>query len=279
MVFAMALWGSSFIALKIAFAEYAPMFVIFARMLIATLCFMFVLRRVFRFNYHRGDWRWLLLMSACEPCLYFVFEAQALQHTSASQAGMIVSTLPLIVAVLAYFWIGERPRRAQWLGFAVAICGVAGLSLLSEQSAQAPNPLLGNLLQVAAMLCAAVYSVSLKRLSVRYSAFSLTALQAAVGSLFFAPFLLFVPLPDAIHWPALLATVYLGACVTLGAYLLYNYAISRIDVSMAAAYSNLIPVFTLLFAYWLLGEQLSGNQWLAAAVVVSGVLISQLRRS
>ena len=101
---AMALWGSSFVALKIAFADYHPMWVIFLRMLVAAICFLFLLRRVMQFNYHKGDWKRLLGLSLAEPCLYFVFEAKALEYTSAAQAGMIVGLLPLIVALPAGGW-------------------------------------------------------------------------------------------------------------------------------------------------------------------------------
>ncbi|WP_435301706.1 EamA family transporter [Aeromonas salmonicida] len=65
--------------------------------------------------------------------------------------------------------------------------------------------------------------------------------------------------------------VFLGAFVTLGAYLLYNWS-----VTLAAAYVNLIPVFTLLLAYLLLGETLTTLQWLACGAVLLGIAVGQL---
>lgn len=59
--------------------------------------------------------------------------------------------------------------------------------------------------------------------------------------------------------------VFLGACVTLGAYLLYNWSVTQVKVTLAAAYVNLIPVFTLLLAYLLLGRpSMPCNGWPAA---------------
>ena len=80
---AMLLWASSFIALKLAFQVYHPMVVIFARMAIAALCFLLLFRWIWRFDYRAGDYQYLLAMAVAEPCLYFLFEAAALQNTSA----------------------------------------------------------------------------------------------------------------------------------------------------------------------------------------------------
>lgn len=278
LLLAMLLWGSSFAALKIAFAAYESMWVIFLRMLLVALCFLFLRRRVLQFRYQRGDgWR-LLWLSLAEPCLYFSFEAQALQHTSAAQAGMIVGLLPLLVALLAHFWLGERVTRWMIAGSVLALAGVAGLSLLGQPSAQAPNPLLGNFLELLAIICAAAYCVQLKALSARYSPFTLTALQGFSGTLFFLPLALLQPAPAQLDWPALAAIFYLGVVVTFGAYLCYNVAISRLPVTVASTFSNLIPVFSLLIAWLLLDERLSQAQLLCALLVIAGVLLSQRGR-
>lgn len=125
------------------------------------------------------------------------------------------------------------------------------------------------------MVCAAIYSIQLKALSPRYSPFALTALQGLTGSIFFLPLALLAPAPTTISWPAIGAIVYLGAAVTLGAYLCYNIAISRLPVTVASTFSNLIPVFGLLFAFAVLGERFTSGQLWCALVVIIGVVISQ----
>ena len=172
---AMLLWASSFIALKFAFASYSPMFVIWARMIIACGCFVFFIKQFMRFDYKAGDWKLLSVMCLLEPCLYFILEAEALLNTSASQAGTITALLPLFIAVAAYFIVGERVTQRQMLGFVIAFIGVLGLTIFSEVNESAPNPMWGNFLEFGAMFCAALYSVLLKRFSVRYSAVFLTA--------------------------------------------------------------------------------------------------------
>ena len=276
---AMALWGSSFIALKFAFAEIPAMWVIFARMAIGSLIFLLAWRWRGTIRYQAGDWKYLLGLAVCEPCLYFVFEAIALQNTSAAQAGMITALMPLLVAVGAYFALGERITRLTLIGFLLAVAGAIWMSLAGAADASAPNPLLGNFFEFLAMLCAMGYTLLLKHLSTRYSAFMLTAMQAFIGAIFFFPLaLLQEPLPTSVGLQGLLAVLYLGVVVTVLAYGLFNFGVSRLPASQASGFVNLIPVFTLIFAVLLLDERLNSMQMAAAGLVFAGVVISQWRR-
>ncbi|WP_435236355.1 DMT family transporter [Psychromonas sp. PT13] len=275
LIIATFLWGSSFVALKYTVNIYDPIFVVFSRMLITLMTSLLLWRWVKRFEYRAGDWKYLLTMSLAEPCLYYLFEGYALQNTSASQAGVLVSSLPLIVAVLAFYLLKENLSKAIIVGFGLCITGGLLLTYVSPNSTDATNPVLGNFLEFLAMICAAFYSVSLKRLTVRYSPLSLIALQGLSGTLFFAPFLFFTGLPEVHHSDALWGILYLGTFVTLGGYGCYNYALSKVSVLTAAAYSNLIPVFSLLLSAILLGEILNVNQWISIFIIFAGVIVSQ----
>jgi drug/metabolite transporter (DMT)-like permease len=275
LLLAMMLWASSFIALKLAFEFYPPMWVIAGRMMIGLVCFSFFWKYIFNFEYKAGDWRLLLLISACEPCIFFLLESQALLYTSASQAGMMTALAPVLTALAALIFLQERLSLMRWFGFGVALVGVILLTVLGTPNEHAPNPLLGNLLEFCAIICGAIYSVGFKVLCVRYSAISLTALQSFVGTCFFLPIALCTDGSWTFHATGVYAIVYLGIFVTLGAYLLYNLAVSVIPVTKAAAYINLIPVFTIFLAYVFLGERLNLSQWLASSLVFLGVWLTQ----
>ncbi len=277
---AMLLWASSFVALKIAFGVYHPMVVIFGRMAVASICFL-ILFIWFRHlvGYAKGDYKYLLFMALCEPCLYFLFEAKAIENTTASQAGMITAMLPILVALAAAWLLKEHVGLNTWMGSLLAVAGVCWLTLVSVPTSDAPDPLKGNFFEFLAMVCAAGYTVALKHLSNRYSPFFLTAVQAFVGSLFFFPFLLLpsIPLPHHFEPAAGLAVLYLGIAITLGAYGLYNFGLKHIQASKACAYVNLIPVFSVILGWMILGESFSKQQCLAAGLVMVGVYISQCR--
>lgn len=279
LILAMALWASSFIALKLAFEAYDPMVVIFGRMATAAVCFLFVAGRFDRNAWRKQDLKYFLLLVLCEPCLYFLFETHAVQNTSASQAGMVTAVLPLMVAVAAGMILHEKVSRRAMAGFVTAIAGVMLLSLTSVPSGDAPNPAFGNFLEFIAMVCAVGYIITLKKLTDRYSPLFLTALQVFAGTLFFLPFL-WLPgtsLPREFFPVPALSILYLGIFVTIGAYGLYNFGVSRMPASQASAFVNLIPVFTIFLGWLILGEKFTPLQYGASALVFTGVFISQER--
>jgi drug/metabolite transporter (DMT)-like permease len=273
----MLLWAGSFVALKVALRSYDPMVIIFGRMALASFCFLFLRKRFRGIVYRPGDLRAILFMALCEPCLYFLFEIKALENTSASQAGVIAAVLPLLVAVAAFLFLKEHISKKTIAGFIVAIVGSVWLSVSGEVTAQAPQPLLGNFLEFLAMICATGYIVTLKRLTSTLSPLFLTAVQAVVGFGFYLPLLLLpsTTLPTHFDFGAVMAIVYLGTFVTLGAYGLYNFGVSRIPVSQASAFVNLIPVFTLLLGWAILGDKMTLQQYAAVAVILAGVTFSQ----
>lgn len=277
LVLAMVLWASTFICLKLAFRVYDPMVVIFGRMLVASLCalfFPFVFRNI---TFRSKDLKYMVIMVICEPCLYFVFEAKALVHTSASQAGMIAPMMPLLVAIAAWGILKEKLTVKTLFGFLIAVTGALWLSISSEPSQHAPNPIWGNFLEFMAMVCASGYAICLKKLTDHYSSLFLTFLQAFAGAIFFFPILFFpsTMLPVEIVPLPFLSILYLGSVVTLGAYGCYNYGVSQIPASQATAFINLIPVFTLIMSVLILGENFTGIQYLASGLVFVGVILSQ----
>jgi len=278
---AMFLWSSTFVVLKLVFAVFDPMVVLFARMAVACLCLGLIVwwRGGVRFDYRRGDWKWFLLLGMIEPCLYFLFEANALRYTSASQAGMVTTAMPFMAALGAMVYLGERLDWHKWLGLALSCLGIIWLTLSGHPDLHAPNPLLGNLLELCAMACSAAFVLIIKRLSDHYSALVMTGVPALMGCIWFGAGLLLpgVALPAHLPLVPVLMVVYLGACVTLGAYGLHIWAVSRVPVVVATSFNNLIPVMTVLSAWLVLGETLSHGQWLACALVFAGVLLGQRR--
>jgi drug/metabolite transporter (DMT)-like permease len=268
------LWGGSFIAMKIAMRGFSPLLVVFCRMAIASMVFGLLWRRLGGFRAARGDWGGLLFMAFCEPCLYFVFEAWALTQTQASQAAMVTSMLPVLTAIAAARVLKERLEARTMAGLALAVSGVVVMSLTGGPSEQAPHPVLGNCLECIAMFCAVGYIVMAKRLAARHKPLYLTAVQSFTGTVFFAPALLFTPLPEALPLGPVLAVIFLGLGVTFVAYGLYNYGVSRAPAAKAAAFINLIPVLACLLSRIFLDETLEPLQWTGGGMALVGVAVT-----
>lgn len=279
LVLASLIWASSFIALKYAFYTFDPMVVIFGRLFVASIAFLFLWRYISNVKIQKSDIKYLLVMALFEPCIYFIFESQAVANTTAANAGIITALLPLMVAFAARAFLKETLTKNMLIGFALAILGSIWLSLTTNSSQYSPNPLYGNFMEFLAMVCATGYTIMLKHLSNRFNPFFLTATQAFVGAVFYLPILFLPTVQKPVDFGILpvAAVIYLGVVVTIGAYGLYNYGVSRTKASTASAYVNLIPAFTIILAFILLKEKLSLSGLLASCVIFFGVFISQVK--
>ena len=270
-------WGTSFVALKTALDSFSPMTVMWLRMAVATIVFAPFWRRIPRPDYRRGDWKVLLLAAICIPCLYYLLEGYALQFTTSSQAGVISAIVPLLVAGGAWMFLHEQLTWRGAAAIALSLAGVAALSLGGSAQENASAPLLGNLLELLAMVAAAGSMLAIKHLSSRYDPWLLTGLQAAVGAMFFAP-LAFASNPSTwlaaapVAWACI---AYLGIAVSLGAFGLYNSALKLLPASRASLAINLIPGVALLAGWAVLGESLSWVQLAACAVIVGAVVFAE----
>lgn len=283
---AVLLWGTSFVAMKYALTGFSPLAVVFLRMALASALLALVWGRVPKAGRRRGDLKWLGLMCLLQPCLYFLLEGYAVTLTTSAQAGMISSLVPLLVAAGAWAFLREALTARMVWGIFLSLCGVVWLSLGGTAEHNAPNPALGNVLELLAMCCASGYMLVLKHLSSRFDSWHLTGLQVFAGALFFLPGALATE-PDwlaapasalaAVPLDAWLAVAYLGGVVTLAAFGLYHKAVACLSSAQAAASINLVPLVAVFAGWLLLGETLAPGQFAACALILAGVLLGQSR--
>lgn len=278
LIFAIIIWAASFIAMKVAVSELGPMLTVFLRLLLASALLVFLAHRFEWRSIERKDWGWLTLMALCEPCLYFVFEGLALEYTTASEAGMITAIQPLMVAIAAAIFLREKLTKQAITGFAIALLGLVLLNTSSQTSADAPNPLLGNFLELCAMVFATIYCLVVRKVGAKYSPVFLTSVQTFVGTLFFLP-LLWLPgqaTPQSISVDAVMAILFLAWGVNILAFTCYNQALRELPAVKVAGLLNLLPLMCLFFGWLLLGETLTMIQYIGCGVLLLGIVVSQV---
>jgi drug/metabolite transporter (DMT)-like permease len=274
---AVMLWGGSFAAMRLTLKALSPWTVMWIRMMTSIMILVPFAGKLRLRGYRAGDWRRLLPMALLQPCFYFLLESNALRLTTSSQAGVVAASVPLMVSLGAWLFLNEDLVRRTLVGLGLAMGGVVALTLLNPPGGQAADPILGNLMEMGAMICAAANLILVKQLSRRYNPWILTALQVVAGAIFFLPGLWLLMQVPAAAWtlPVVTSLLFLGGLVTLGAFGLYNWGMSRIAASRASVFINLVPVFAVATGWGLLGESLSLAQCIAAAVVICGVWFSQ----
>ena len=268
--------GGGMVATKYALASFSAAQIVFMRLIFPACIYALLHKRWLPLPYRRGDWKILVVIVLCEPCLFFICETLGMMYTTASQGGVIAACLPILMGLAGWMFLKERPGTPLMLGIVLAVIGVAGASWFSEASESAPNPMLGNLFMFCSILSSSLYAVLTRRITQRYSVFSIAAIQSIGGALFFLPLALLSPAPHAVHTSSVLAVLYLGIMVGLIAYCGFNYALQQLTAGEVGLFSSLVPLATCLFAFLLLGEALSLRQNLFMALTIVGVIVAAL---
>jgi len=273
-------FGLSFVATKYALRGFEPLLIALLRFALAggILWVVWRLRRGPE-RVSRGELGRLAALGFVSLTVYFSFENLGIARTSASEAAILIATIPLFVVILNTFTLRERNTARQWAGIALSFAGIAALVLLGGSGAAGGGGggLTGNLLVLAASLSAGVYSILARRLLVSRPALFVTTFQNLFGALFMLPLALAEAALVGVRQPtpqALGGLLFLTVVCSITAYLLLNYAFRFIPASKVAVFINLTPIVAVAGAYVLLGERFTPGQAAAAVVVVAGVWLT-----
>lgn len=282
LVAAMLFWGFSFVWYKMAYQHFLPLTVVFFRLSLSS-AFLFLLAATMKKLQHvsRKDLPLLFLVALFEPFLYFIGESFGMQRVSSTLASIIIATIPLFTPVAAYYFFKERISILNIFGIIVSLAGV--LIVVKANTSHGSSSLLGVLLIFLAVFSAVGYSLLVKQLTERFNPFTIVAWQNGVGAILFFPLFWFFEFPrlemDAITWKNMLPVVYLTFFASVLAFIFFVNAVATIGASKANIFTNAIPVFTALFSWLLLGEQLSAVKLTGMFIVIAGIVLSQISRS
>ena len=273
-------WGFSFIATKIALESFLTFTLVFARFSMGACLFLALMAGRGFPHFTLRDHGKVLLTALFEPGLYFVFETIGLQHTTAPKAALIIATIPVVVLVFAAVVLRERTRMGGIFGMGISLAGIAVLITGDpEFTWTLGGQVLGDLLIFGAVVSAALYIVCARGLGQNHSALDFTGMQIIYGALLYAPAFLW-ELPRVawlgISARSLGALAFLTIFATVGAFLCYNYALTKVPATRAAVFINGIPVVTALGAWVILDEKLTLVQAFGGVMVLAGVCLTNL---
>lgn len=280
LVLVMFLWGLTFVFFKIAFESFKPISIVMMRLIISVI-FIFLAAKLLRKlqKVKREDYKYLLLMAFFEPFLYFLGESFGLIYVSSTLASVMIATIPLIVPVAAYFIFSERLSRLNIFGLLVSSLGV--IAVVMAVDAEWGATLKGILLMFLAVLAASAYTLLAKKLSSSYNGFTITIWQNFFGLFMFLPVFLIwdfkdlmntVPTTNSIY--AVLYLAIFGSSVT---FIIFTRAVRELGAAKANIFANLIPVFTAIASFFLLKEEMPFLKILGIAIVLIGLILSQLK--
>jgi len=267
-------WGLSFPSIKAALVEIPPMTLAFGRFVLAAAFLTTVVLGSRQNLSIRRRHLWPLVLSVLSGItLYFLCENHGVQLISASAASLIIAGIPILTLLADSLVFG---RRLGPVGTSAALASFVGAALLVGvlgSSGGAENPW-GYLLMLGAAIAWVLYLFTMKPLQGEYSNLVLTTWQMLLGAASLAPFALSEMgqwrWPSAGGWGQL---AFQGLICSAASYLLYNHALKKLGLRVASLSVNLIPVVTVVAAYFLLGEVLGPWQWVGGALVVAAVVV------
>lgn len=274
LMISVCLWGSSFIADKIALQTFSPLFLCLIRFMISTaVLLVFRLgRKDFRYP-DPEDMKKIIAAAFLGISVYYAIENTAVNMTSAADASVISAAYPLLTILTGIVFYHFRPARNQIVGILMACIGVL---ILTVSSSRENSSLIGNLMLVFNGFLWALYNYLTGRISRNCDNFSVTYLQILIGTVCFIPMLFLETFTiGTITLSSVLAVLYLAVCCSLAALLLYNYGLRNTDPATTAALMNLMPVAGVVLSALILKETITIRHILGGVIILVGVFVSE----
>lgn len=276
-----AIWGSTFVFTKLLLlAGLSPAQIFTLRFIIAYLLLLgFSLTR--RHRWFCKSWKdelLMVLLGITGGSLYFLTENAAMLFTTATNTSLIVCACPLFAMMLvaAVYRQSEKISKIQALGSLVACMGMA-VVVLNGHFVLHLSPI-GDLLAFSACLCWAVYSLLMKPALERYSTLFITRKVFIYGLITIIPYFIVVPgFPSfevILRSDVLWSLLFLGVVASMLCFLLWNWVISRLGTVVATNWVYFNPITTILFAWWILHEQITVYFLVGTSLILLGMYLA-----
>lgn len=270
-----ALWGASYLFMRIGAGEFGALTFAGLRSGVAALLLLPLLAWRGGLGELRRHWRAIALVGLANSALPFVLFSYAALSINAGLSAIFNAATPLYTAAIAWLWLGERPGPARLAGLAVGFGGVMWLAWdktgLKTGGASAAGAV------GACVLATLLYGFAAN--FTRRHLGGVPALVSTAGGQLASAFAL--ALPAAMKWPtvapsarAWLALLALAVACTAVAYLLFFRLIARVGAPRAMTVTFLIPAFGVAWGALFLGEVFTGKMALGCAVILLGTALT-----
>jgi len=277
-----ALWGASFLFMRVAAPEFSAAALVFVRVGLAALLLLPLVAWRGEWPALRAHWRMVALLGIVNSALPFVLFAIAALVLSASLMAVFNATAPIWTALIAWVWLGERLDRDRVLGLAIGVAGVIGLSWGKADfkvGAEGVSPALGIAASiVATVLYGVAANITRKKLG------GVPPMVVAAGTQSGAALLLLLPAlwtwpahtPGPMAWGSAIALAVL--CTAL-AYILYFHLVTHAGAAKAVSVTFLIPAFAIAWGWLFLGEKptLVMLAWCGVILVGTALAVGAIR--
>ena len=271
------MWSSAFTSARIIVADASPLMALSARYLISGLIgvgIALAMGQTWRLT--KGQWRATIVFGILQNAVYLGLNFVAMQTVQASLAAIIASTMPLLVGLATWIFLGERLKP---LGIAGLVAGVIGVTIIMGARISGGVDLMGLMLCGIGALALTAATLLVRGATSGGNFMMVVGLQMLVGCVTLSIATLLFETPHVSpSWPLLAAFTYTCLVPGLLATVVWFWLVNRIGATRAATFHFLNPCFGVAIAWLLLGEPLGAQDILGVAIIAFGILAVQISR-
>jgi drug/metabolite transporter (DMT)-like permease len=271
-----ALWGGSFVFMRVAVPALGPVPLAYVRVSIAAvvlLAIAFAQRRIPPF---RTRWRQLAIVGIVNSAIPFSLFCYAEQYISASAGAVLNATSPFFAVIFGAVFLAQPATRMQLVGIVLGMAGVVVLVGL-RPGETSDDVLLAVAACLAASICYALAGVYTKRVLADVPSHAIACASQVFAALALMPLLPLTTIPGPLTWLVVFNVLGLAIGSTAIAYLIYFKLIADAGPQRALTVTFLIPLFGVLWGALFLHEPLTASMLAGGALIVGGVWLA-LRR-
>lgn len=278
----MVFWGMSFVWSKIVLEFYDPVTTVLLRLILSSIMIFTGLKLFYKIQKIKKDDYLLFAMSSLfNPFMYFLGENYGLQLSTPTTTSVIIATIPVFTPILAFIIYRERLSFLNIAGLFTSFIGVLFMLVNQDLSFNASPK--GVSWLTLAVMSAVLYSILLKKLAMKYDAFRIIATQNMIGALYFLPLFFIFDVEHFVtvtpSFGAIISLLLLAFFASSLAYVFFTISSREIGISKTNLFTNLIPVFTTIFSFFILNELFDAKKITGMVIVIVGVLMSQINKN
>ena len=275
-LFAVVVWGASFIATKIALEEIAPLTIIFLRLILASIL-LFILavyaKKSFVIDLKNHGGIFILALIAA---FHLWIQVTGMQYTTAANTGWIIGTAPIFMAIVGFVVFKESLSPIRIFGILLAFFGL--LMLISKGDLSSIDFLSnkGDFLILASAFTWSIYSAVNKKISLSYSPLLTILFLFIMMAIIISPFSInSAAIQSVISLSAKgwIVISFLGIFCSGIAYVLWAQALKEMDSVTVGAFLYFEPFVTVFAAWLLLREEITFMMILSGVVISIGVML------
>ena len=270
----LSLWSSAFVGVRYVMSDYDPFEFTFLRLCFATLTLGVFVKLAGTKLLSFRDSLPFAITGFLGASLYFSFINLGQKTLGATEACVLINTIPIFTALFSWIFLKEHLKIHVWTGFVISLVGVSFIASANQSGAFKLN--VGALWIIAAAICTASCTLIQKKLLKKFDPAVAVFYTTLYGTIFSIPF----------GWKGLLhfnqhdiainiAIAYLGIFPAGIACYFWLKILQQTTASKAVTLLYLTPVMTSIFSYFLLGEHLSVSAFIGAALTMIGIILSQ----